>query len=140
MNRKQRREAAKQGQPVKNEPTLNVKPSELVNAALKGPGKKAMDHEIHQQLLEMDKIFCRDVDTMVLWTLYSCYGWGAERLKKFYVNMFREHIRMREYYEMDELYPERQKLKEKTGVDIDEWFDKLFDDKGNFKNPDEVGL
>ena len=39
---------------------------------------------------------------------------------------------MREFYELDDLYPERYKLKEK-GVDIEEWYSELFDDKGNFK-------
>lgn len=139
MNRKARRDMERKGKQPKAEPSFVIKPSEMVKAAIKGPGKAAMDHEIHQQLLEKDKVFCKDVDTMVLWTLHSVYGWGPKRLKDFYICMFREHLRMRDYYEMDELYPERYKLKEK-GVDLDEWFDKLFDDEGNFKDPDEVVL
>ena len=73
-----------------------------------------------------------DIDTMVLWTLHQCYGWGAARLKKFYVAMMKEHLRMREFYELDDLYPERHKLKEK-GVDVEAWYDEFFDEKGNFK-------
>ena len=38
---------------------------------------------------------------------------------------------MREFYELDDLYPERHKLKEK-GVDIEEWYSELFDEEGNF--------
>lgn len=139
MNRRERRRLEREGKLPKAEPTFNIKPSEMVQAALKGPGREAMNHEINQQLLEMDKQFTLDIDTMVLWTLHKCYGFGPKRLKKFYLSMFKEHLRMRKFYEMDELYPERHKLKEK-GVDIEVWFNELFDEKGNFKNPKEVEL
>ncbi len=61
-----------------------------------------------------------DLDTMVIWTLYQCYGWREKRLHDFYLAMAKEHRRMREFYEMDDLYPERYKLKEK-GIDIEKW-------------------
>lgn len=48
------------------------------------------------------------------------YGWREKRLHDFYLAMAREHRRMREYYQMDDLYPERYKLKEK-GIDIEKW-------------------
>lgn len=139
MNRRERRSQERKGKIPKTEPTFNLKPSEMARAATHGPGKAVIEHEIRQELLDLDKEFCRDVDTMVLWTLHSVYGWGPKRLKDFYVAMFREHLRMRGFYEMDELYPERHKLKE-IGVDVAAWFDKLFDDEGNFKNPDKVVL
>lgn len=60
------------------------------------------------------------LDTMVLWTLFQCYGWREKRLHDFYLAMAKEHRRMREFYEMDDLYPERYKLKEK-GIDIEKW-------------------
>ena len=80
----------------------------------------AMMHEINQQCLEADKRFSLDLDTMVIWTLYQCYGWREKRLHDFYLAMAKEHRRMREFYEMDDLYPERYKLKEK-GIDIEKW-------------------
>ena len=79
-----------------------------------------MMHEINQQCLEADARFSLDLDTMVLWTLYQCYGWREKRLHDFYLAMAREHRRMREYYQMDDLYPERYKLKEK-GIDVEKW-------------------
>lgn len=139
MNRKERRALERQGKIPKAEPTYMMKPSEIKRAALKGPGEEAMRHEINQQILEQDKAFTLDIDTMYLWTLHSKYGWGLKRLKQFYRGVFAEHIRMREFYEMDEMYPERYKLKEK-GIDIEAWFDSLFDEKGNFKKPDEVNI
>lgn len=44
---------------------------------------------------------------------------------------------MREFYELDDLYPERHKLKEK-GVDVEAWYEELFDDEGNFKETQEA--
>ena len=116
-----------------------MKPSDIKNAALKGAGEQAMIHEIHQQCLKADKGFTLDMDTLYLWTLHSKYGWGVKRLKQFYLDVFAEHMRMREFYEMDDMYPERHKLKEK-GIDIEAWYNELFDDSGNFKNPEEVKI
>lgn len=39
----------------------------------------------------------------------------------------REHRRMREYYQMDDLYPERYKLKEK-GIDVEKWQEEVLRD------------
>lgn len=37
-----------------------------------------------------------------------------------YLAMAAEHRRMRDFYEMDDLYPERLKLKE-LGADVEQW-------------------
>lgn len=139
MNRKERRLLERQGKLPKAEPTYMLKPSEIKNAALKGPGEQAMKHEINQQILEQDKAFTLDMDSMVLWTLHHKYGWGFKRCRQFYLDMFSEHIRMREFYELDDLYPERYKLKEK-GIDVEAWYNELFDENGNFKKPQEVHI
>ena len=47
---------------------------------------------------------------MVLWTLHVYLGFGKKRLERFYRDMLKEHIHMREVYEMDDTYPERYKL------------------------------
>ncbi len=109
-----------------------MKPSEIVKAATQGVGHEAMIHEINQQILKKEKDYQLDIDTMVLWSLKQFAGWGPKKLKEFYYFMFREHLRMREFYELDDLYPERYKLKEK-GVDVEKWYEDLFDDEGNFK-------
>lgn len=119
MNRRDRRRIEKAGGKAKKEPTLNLKPGQIVDTALKA-NEDLMLHEIRQQCLEFDKGIKLDLDTMVLWTLYKCYGWGPKRLKDFFMKLDEEHRRMREFYETDELYPGRMKLKEK-GVDIEAW-------------------
>lgn len=132
MNRKERRALEKKGVSVKSEPTLLMKPSQIGKAATSGVGKAAMIHEIDQQILQKDKEYQLDMDTMVLWSLHKFAGWGPKKLRDFYFFMFNEHLRMREFYELDDLYPERHKLKEK-GVDLEAWYKELFDDEGNFK-------
>lgn len=139
MNRRERRRLERQGKLPKAEPVYLMKPSDIKNAALKGTGEQAMMHEIHQQCLAADKAFTLDMDTMYLWTLHKKYGWGLKRLKQFYLDVFAEHLRMRECYELDGLYPERYKLKEK-GIDIEAWYNELFDEEGNFKKPEEVNI
>lgn len=134
MNRKERRKLEKKGVKVKSEPVLLMKPSEIGKAATKGVGYDAMVHEINQQILEKDKEYQLDIDTMVLWSLKQFAGWGPKKLKAFYYFMFKEHLRMRGFYELDDLYPERHKLKER-GVDLEEWYKDLFDEEGNFKTP-----
>lgn len=136
MNRQERRKLKKQGLETKREPVLLMKPSEIGKAATQGVGREAMMHEINQQILDKDKDYQLDIDTMVLWSLKQFAGWGPKKLKDFYLFMFKEHLRMREFYELDDLYPERYKLKEK-GVDIEAWYEELFDDEGNFKTPSD---
>lgn len=139
MNRRQRREMERKGLIPKKEPVYTVTGAEMVKAALKGPGKAAMNREINAQLLEADKRFTLDVDSMVLSTLHHEYGWGPKRCKDFYFRMFRHHMEMRKFYEIDDLYPERYKLKE-AGIDVEAWYNALFDDNGNFKDPEEISL
>lgn len=132
MNRKERRALKKKGLGVKAEPTYLMKASDIGKAATHGVGHDAMIHEIDQQILERDKEYQLDIDTMVLWSLNQFAGWGPKKLKAFYGFMMNEHLRMREFYELDDLYPERHKLKEK-GVDIEAWYSEFFDEDGNFK-------
>ncbi len=102
------------------DPTLNIKLSELGSKMMTPAMQRAMEHEINQQCLEHDERLSLDIDTMVLWTLHRHLGFGKKRLHDFYIAMAAEHRRMREYYQMDDLYPERHKLKE-MGVDVEQW-------------------
>lgn len=52
--------------------------------------------------------------------------WGVY-LRAAHPELAREHRRMREYYQMDDLYPERYKLKEK-GIDVEKWQEEVLRD------------
>lgn len=120
MNRQERRKLKKQGIQVPKDPSINIKLSDLGRDIMTPTMEQAMMHEINQQCLEKDDLLALDVDCMVLWTLHRHLGFGVKRLHDFYLAMAAEHRRMREFYEMDDLYPERYKLKEK-GIDIEKW-------------------
>lgn len=130
MNRKERRRLERAGQTVKKEPVLQIKANSLdaavksrVEAAQQIAKQKAVAaaiHEVNQQLMERDLEYSLDIDAMILWTLHACYGWGKKRLEEFYVNLMNEHTRMREFYEIDDTYPERAKLKAECGIDVEE--------------------
>lgn len=132
MNRKDRRKLEREGKIPKAEPTFQMKPSAMVDAVLDGGGKDIIMAEIDKRILERERQAAIDLDTVAIWVLYTKYGWGKERLKKFYSAMFEEHYNMRQHYEIDDLYPERYKLKEK-GIDVEAWYDELFAADGAYK-------
>ena len=125
MNRAERRRQQKAGIKVTKEPTLNLKVSDFDNMVsnarqqAKDRATAAAIHEIDQQILERDKAFSLDIDSMVLWALHIHCGWGKKRLEDFYRVMLSEHLRMREYYKIDDTFQERYKLTERCGVDVE---------------------
>ena len=131
MNRRERRNLQRQGVQVPKDPTLSIKLSALGKAVMTPEMETAMLHEINQQCLEADDRLSLDVDAVVLWTLHRHLGFGVKRLHKFYLAM--EHRRMRDYYQMDDAYPERYKLKE-LGADLEEWQKEVLAD-----DPETVG-
>ena len=56
------------------DPSVNIKLSDLGRGMMTPTMEQAMMHEINQQCLEADKRYSLDLDTMVLWTLFQCYG------------------------------------------------------------------
>lgn len=120
MNRSERRKLQKQGVRVPKDPALSIKLSALGKAVMTPEMDAAMLHEINQQCIEADERLSLDIDAAVLWTLHRHLGFGVKRLHRFYLAMAAEHRRMREYYQMDDTYPERYKLKE-LGADIEAW-------------------
>ena len=132
MNRRERRKLERAGKIPKAEPVYNLKPSQVANTVLDGVGKEALQKEIHNRLVEQERKVSIDIDTSVLWVLYVRYGWRKQRLKAFYNALFEEHRNVRQYYDIDDVYPERMKLKEQ-GIDVEAWYDELFTRDGKYK-------
>lgn len=132
MNRRERRALERQGKLPKAEPVYSMKPSDMRKSMLSGIAKTALREEINKQCIEASKGLTLDMDAMYLWALHVRHGWGAKRLYQFYKDVFEEHKAMREFYEMEDTYPERQKLKA-IGVDLEAWYDELFNPDGTYK-------
>lgn len=88
-----------------------------------GIQKKAMNAEIRRQLAEYNEKNADEIDAMVLWVLYSEFGFREKRLKRFYEIFNRELDALRDRYEMtdeDTVWLCTRKLKD-AGIDISKW-------------------
>ena len=95
----------------------------IYGASLTAAEKKAMDIEIQKQLVEYDRKHAAEIDAMILWVLHSEFGFGQERLRRFY-NCFSASIdSLIKRYEMedsDQIWLCTHMLKD-YGIDIDKW-------------------
>lgn len=96
----------------------------IFGAHLTAAEQKAMNLEIQRQCAEFDKKNAREIDAMVLWVLHEVFGFGPERLRRFY-NSFNGQVEaLAERYQMtddgDRVWLCLHKLKE-YGIDLEEW-------------------
>ena len=131
MNRTERRRLAKQQKKAEKERTYTFRESDLEKLIMTPVVQEMIERKVAERILELDASYTLDLDTMVIWTLYQ-RGHRAEWLKKFYTDMFRWHRKLRAHYEVPESFPERMMLKEK-GIDVEAWFNEMFDADGNYK-------
>lgn len=85
--------------------------------------RKAMEKAIDQEILKKDHEYAAAVDAIVLLTLHDVFGFGKERLRRFWFGVQSLRKRLLDYYEMggeDFPYLCDRELK-KIGVDVDEW-------------------
>lgn len=130
MNRKQRRALERKGEIPKAEPSYNMTPTQFIDA---NPTLKTILHQkVHEYIVSEERRLFIGLDTSVLWVMHKEYGFGEKRLKALYKAIFREHLRMREFYDLNDSYPEMAKLKE-IGVDVEAMYNELFDAEGNYK-------
>ena len=86
--------------------------------------KKAIDAEIKQRLAEYDKANTMEIDAMVLWVLYSQFGFGKKRLRRFFDAFTVELEELLDRYVLDNTDTAwlcTRKLKDRVGIDIYEW-------------------
>lgn len=132
MNRAARRRLEKsQKKAAAKERTYTFKDSDIEKLICTPMAEQLIDRKVAERILEVDKQYTLDMDTMVIWTLYQ-RGHRAEWLKKFYLDMFRWHRKLRAHYEVQECFPERLILKEQ-GIDVEAWYRELFDEDGNYR-------
>lgn len=74
--------------------------------------------EIKRQCIEINNEYQEDLEYMVAWVLHARYGFGIKRLLKFRENFVEEFKRLVSFYEMDDVYPAKVKLKA-LGYDVE---------------------
>lgn len=79
--------------------------------------------EVNQELTKATDRFFYDEVTVILWVLHQQFGFGKERLKKFYVNYNKENQKLRDHYAASDqdLHYITSHLLEKIGVSVEEF-------------------
>lgn len=77
--------------------------------------------EVNKELSRATDRFFYDEVTVILWVLHQQFGFGRDRLKKFYVNYNMENQKLRDYYSAadKDLHYVTDHLLKRIGVDID---------------------
>ena len=86
--------------------------------------QKALDAEIDRQIVEHDKAFDMDKESSILWMLHEQFDFGPKRLKMAWKLFYKETLKLRQYYLMDQKddgWLARKKLAE-LGCDLEAWY------------------
>lgn len=81
----------------------------------------SMETEIKKQVLENDLEFSSYFDATILWTLHEEFGFGKDRLRRFWDAFILEHKFLRAVYGEEKLPIKFKESLLKIGVDVDEW-------------------
>ena len=88
--------------------------------------QKVLDAEMQRQYAEYMKSHEEDVDAIVLYNLHQTFGFGKDRLYKFWLALCRNYKHLTGEYEMPDDYAFLCKKSLKSiGVDLDEWSEEL---------------
>lgn len=95
----------------------------IFGVTLTAAEQKAVDREIEKQLAEYIRKCNLEVEAKVLWALREVFGFGEQRLRRFYDNVDLNLDALADHYEMgddDLFWLCTRKLKE-IGIDIEAW-------------------
>lgn len=94
--------------------------------------KKNLKADVTQWVIDCDRQYTREVDASILYILHKEFGFGKERLKKFYRRWVDAHAELQEKYqfstpdEMEYLYTKL--LEWEMGIRLSDWAEGRFDD------------
>lgn len=95
----------------------------VFGAVMSAAEKKAMDLEIQRQLAEYDRKHLAEIDAAILWALHDQFGFGPNRLRKYYDAFHACVDDLLKRYEMDagdDVWICTEMLK-RIGVDVEVW-------------------
>ena len=95
---------------------------QIFGAVLSPKEKKALDLEVRRAIAAEEQKFDRAMDAMVLYTLHREFGFGKDRLRRFYEAFLAGRNELIERYQSpeDNAWIAEQELK-RLGVDLDAW-------------------
>lgn len=95
----------------------------VVGAQLTRAEEQAMNMEIQRQIAEYDRKHANELISMILWNLHKEFGFGKERLKRYFMQFddsINGLIKRLEMDDSDNVWLCTYFLKE-YGVDLEEW-------------------
>lgn len=108
--------------------------SKIYGAKFNAKEQEAADKEVGRMIAEANKKNAANFDALVLYVLHAHYGWGKDRLKKFWWAFCEEHKALCDRYELygvkDSPWLAKKKLEE-IGVDIAEWYREMEAEENN---------
>lgn len=97
-----------------------------LNMGMSKTAQTAFNDEVNRQLAARTKDWYVNLDALILYTLHESFGFGKERLKKFFDNMLSNNEELMKYYQMNDVeFICKTKLKN-IGVDVDMWNENIF--------------
>lgn len=99
---------------------MNVRINRATPYKLNAAQKRALDKEAERQLVEKRNEFLKDMDAMMLLSLHRKCGFGKRKLTEIFKSFILDYDRFIDDYQMEGAYIAAYKLKEETGLDIDE--------------------
>lgn len=101
----------------------------VIGAQLTNAEKKAMDIEITKAIADYNRKNFDEIDAIFLWYLHAKHGFDYDQLKDTYFHLASEIEALADRYEMtgtgDRVWLCTYKLKDRLGIDLNEWHKEL---------------
>ena len=95
---------------------------QIFDVELSKKEQKVLDEKINQQIIENHRQFTDDFDYMVMWILHRYFGFGFDRLRRFYDAFIVGNEALIKHYEMSDagVYIARKEMNA-IGCNIEKW-------------------
>lgn len=95
---------------------------QIFGAYLTPKEKQALDMEVRRAVAREEQKFDRAMDVMVLYTLHKSFGFGKDRLRRFYEAFLAGRAELIQRYQSpeDNAWIAERELK-RLGIDLDAW-------------------
>lgn len=106
---------------------------QIIGARFNSREQKAFDIEISKAIAAKADEWGLDTAALVLWVLHEEFGFGYERLKRYFTKFDNGVINLTRHYELDDSDDSwicAYKLKNDLGIDLNEWRKELRENEG----------
>lgn len=99
---------------------MNVRLQRSTPLKLNKGQQRALDAEISRQLVEKRNEFLKDMDAMMLLSIHRKCGFGKRKLTEIFKSFILDYEKFIDDYQVEGAWMAAYRLKEETGLDIEE--------------------